>query len=73
MEQLFPIFYFSTFFCQFLPALRKRSFFIPLLIRVARFFLVQSMYQNGETKANDQNIPNGYKIYQMAIKCTTWL
>jgi hypothetical protein len=30
--------------------------------RVARFFCIPSIYQNGD------NIPNGHKIYQIAIK-----
>jgi hypothetical protein len=36
-----------------------------VLNRVARFFLIQ------HTKAG-QNIPNGHKIWQMAVKYTKW-
>jgi hypothetical protein len=34
--------------------------------RVARFF--GTMYHNGKNIQKTYNIPNGYKIYQIAIK-----
>jgi hypothetical protein len=41
--------------------------------RVARFFLVQT-YQIGENIPNDHklHIPNGHKLYQMALKYSKW-
>jgi hypothetical protein len=39
--------------------------------RVARFFLVQT-YQNGKNNGT-QTIPNGHKVYQMAVKYSKWL
>jgi hypothetical protein len=49
----------------------KKPAKIAIICRVARFFLVQYLYQNGKkyTKYRE-NISNGHKIYQMAVKYT---
>jgi hypothetical protein len=47
---------------------------VRILIRVARFFLVQT-YQNGKNKPKDPKlgIPNNHKLYQMAGNYSKWL
>jgi hypothetical protein len=58
-----------TFFWSF--PLKKN--FVIVVGWVARFFLVQT-YQNGKNISNDHklHIPNGHKLYQMAIKYSKW-
>jgi hypothetical protein len=58
-----------TFFWSF--PLKKN--FVIVVGMVARFFLVQT-YQNGKYITNDHklHIPNGHKLYQMAIKYSKW-
>jgi hypothetical protein len=45
---------------------QNEALVIMLSVRVARFFLVQNTYKTGE------NIPNGHKIFPMAVKETKW-
>jgi hypothetical protein len=52
--------------------IKSPGFLKRLVIRVARFFVVQT-YQNGKDVPNDHTlIPNGHKLYQMAVKYSKW-
>jgi hypothetical protein len=43
-----------------------------LIGRVARFFLVQNTKTGGKYTKLPQNIPNGHKIFPIAVKYTKW-